>query len=50
MFCLLYHGSFEAFYKVRRTIPLDMAFRIATLKRSWKKEGLMLIRFCRKNW
>jgi hypothetical protein len=30
---------FEAFYKVRRTIPLGMAFRIVTLKRSWKKDG-----------
>jgi len=24
--CYLHHGSFEAFYKVRRTIPLGLAF------------------------
>jgi hypothetical protein len=28
---------------MRFSFMSDMAFRIATLKRSWKKEGLMLI-------
>jgi len=31
LFRYLHHGSFEAFYKVRRTIPLGLAFCLSLL-------------------